>query len=170
MSGPSPIRFWIGDAVGPPKTAPTPWTAMTTPRNVGGRCRPWLTTAKQIDSKNPTTSSVIPPAMTIWRSTIVFQMWWTPAVTSTNQWTSSGTGLVSSTCTKSRLPAAIRNVAASTIATTPPPATANSPAPVSGPTSRRPSRTVVSTPRASPISSSGSITFNSADWPALRNV
>ena len=35
--------------------------------------------------------------MIIWRSTIVAQMWRMPAVTSTNQWTSSRTGLVSST-------------------------------------------------------------------------
>ena len=56
------------------------------------------------------------------------------------------------------------------MATTPPPARANRPAPVSGPNSRRPSRTVLSSPLASPRSSSGSISFNSADWPALKKV
>ena len=40
----------------------------------GALWRPWLTTAKAIDSAKPTTNKVTPPAMTIWRSTIELQM------------------------------------------------------------------------------------------------
>src|SRR6185295_8565013 len=44
-------------AVRPPTTPPTDCTVTMTPRNAGGRCRPWSTRANERVSKNPSRSS-----------------------------------------------------------------------------------------------------------------
>ena len=78
---PSPSRRRTPAAVTAPAMAPTPWATLSTPRNAGGRCRPYWSTAKITDSAKPTTSSAIASAPTIRRSPMLAAMWRAPAAT-----------------------------------------------------------------------------------------
>ena len=78
-------------------------------------------TLKMSVSAKPMTSRATVAPMTIWRRGSVRQTCSMPAVTSRRKWCSGGSGFVSWTCMRKRKSAEPANVAASSIATTPPP-------------------------------------------------
>lgn len=152
----SPSRRIAAAEHSPPAMAPTPWALDSTPRKVGGRPRPWSTTAKNVDSEMPTTEQNSTPTPSSRQSTGVRRMCRRPTAASCTNPASVGSAAASRGWIASRQATETRNVALSTRASACPPNTASRAAPVSGPTSRRASRAVVS--EALAVGSSGSST------------
>jgi hypothetical protein len=122
-------------------------------------------------SVKPNTVSAQAAAMTRCRRAGVRVTWCRPAVSSVRQFDRHccdrhGCDAGSRTRSISSETTGTTNVAASRIATTCPPPSTNSPAPVSGPASRSDSCTVRSAPLASASRSVGSTVVSSADWAA----
>ena len=62
-----------------PATAPTPWTASSTPTKLGSRPSPRPATSNVSVSEKPITSSATPDATVTWRSGMVLRRWRAPA-------------------------------------------------------------------------------------------
>ena len=75
----SDTRLSSGAADVPPRTAPTPCTVVSTPRNDALWCKPTVTTEKNADSLKPTVRTLNPSASMIVRSTGSPQMNQNPA-------------------------------------------------------------------------------------------
>jgi len=159
----SPIRRIVGAESGPPMSAPTPWTAMSTPIKLGLRCSSLLVIAKIAVSINPTTLSATASEIAMRRRIGVRATWWKPAEISARKCSGVRSGFSSRTCSARTENPAITNVAESNAAIQCPPTMTKRPAPTSGATRRRPSRTVRRKPLASPSCSVGNNTVKNAD-------
>ena len=152
----------------PPMTAPIPCTVTSTPKNAGGLCRPYCSTANANVSPKPMTSMATDTVSTIRRSVPRASTWRTPAVSSRITWCSRCASAVSRACSRARHRAETRKVPASSTATDPPPMPVKRAAPRSGANRRVPSLKVCSSALASPRRSAGSSTVRNADWAAEK--
>ncbi len=127
--------------------------------NVGGRCRPSSTNAKNMVSTAPSASMPTPKATTERRSAGPAKTCRTPEEISSFHCVGTRTGGTSATRIRASAMAATANDAMSTSATATPPAAAKRPAPISGPHSRSDWRTLANRPFVAPSSSSGTISL-----------
>ncbi len=92
-------------------SAPTPWTAMSTPMKLGLRCSSLLVIAKIAVSRKPTTLSATASEIAMRRSIGVRATWWNPAEISARKCSGARTGLSSRTCNARTENPAMTNVA-----------------------------------------------------------